>query len=900
MKRLFVLLAALAFAACSSGSPIIPASLDGPVAVVPFIGRNPAESGFGLVPLLAVASFRSDELALIDPNTDLPVAAPNLAWGLTVPTLARPSFLASGSLHDAVQGADLLVVAGSQPRLQIVGTWLDGTGKYGIGKYGIVETMSLAAEVGGGAQILSMVVTPVPAGPPVGTPPVAPVTPGRARIVVGVSDPLDLTSGELVIIEMVRLSDGSIRPAGPPVVMDLGFAPLSIAVSPDNVRLFIASTDPIVETSGRVAFGLAEVDTGGGLDSPWTVRAFEALGASTTTVAAAFVGERTEKAFFVFKQPELRVYATLDRSRCGPQHPIGCGVATFDPATGALATDPAPPGPPGSKVPTQSYRTPFVVPSLPMAMAIAFPAALPGTGSPGSPFGSQVCYSPADKAVPLPLCPSVTEIAGSPPFNLTGYPQRFMVQAPATGQLWTSVVGLVTSIDGLAYVMDLGRYGPVNSLSMLGEAGSRTSAVNSSAVGPIGPFGNSGFFGFPAGTAAIGFWQDHPTSGGTTPRVVSDSTDLAAATIVWPGFTHDDHWLVSYQGVLPGFAQRRSVLGLDADTTLYVAIQEAAVPSENGTLPASSYWVTGAYVAEDQLGVHPIGWSERDPGDIALFLLDNDPCPSKRPNWIPAGQTTPVFDPTQPPMAHEFRIASFLPEIVSLYPGGALNLLPPRVPEDDPELVREYLCLVDELRKREKEDPEKKPRVFTMFRNNPPTNDYARGTWVRAGKFLLIGAGTGYAGRPLLDVRYDLAWADETQLSGEALLLARKARRFYYASAYATRLWPGFPEMTDPMQPGPALGFRLGRFCTDALKGCNATTSPPARDAGVDFYTQSGFLAMSRHPSNTSGGNSVTSFDKSIFPGQEYRGRVFYSTFIGDLLFMIPPGLDVGQTLSIR
>jgi hypothetical protein len=68
----------------------------------------------------------------------------------------------------------------------------------------------------------------------------------------------------------------------------------------------------------------------------------------------------------------------------------------------------------------------------------------------------------------------------------------------------------------------------------------------------------------------------------------------------------------------------------------------------------------------------------------------------------------------------------------------------------------------------------------------------------------------------------------------------------------------------------------------------------------VDFFTQSGVIGMSRRPSSTSTGNAVTSFDKSIIPGQEYRGRVFYGTYVGDLLMMTPPGLDVGQTVSIR
>jgi len=81
---------------------------------------------------------------------------------------------------------------------------------------------------------------------------------------------------------------------------------------------------------------------------------------------------------------------------------------------------------------------------------------------------------------------------------------------------------------------------------------------------------------------------------------------------------------------------------------------------------------------------------------------------------------------------------------------------------------------------------------------------------------------------------------------------------------------------------------------------CNATTSLPARDAGVDFFTQSGVFALSRHPSSSAGGTAVTSFDKSEFPGQEYVGRAFYVTFTGDLLMMIPPGLDVGQTITVR
>jgi hypothetical protein len=151
-----------------------------------------------------------------------------------------------------------------------------------------------------------------------------------------------------------------------------------------------------------------------------------------------------------------------------------------------------------------------------------------------------------------------------------------------------------------------------------------------------------------------------------------------------------------------------------------------------------------------------------------------------------------------------------------------------------------------------------------------------------------------------MDVRYALAWEDETGLTGEALVLARKGRRFYYPSAYPIKSYTGFPDMDDPMQTGPVLGFRVGRHCLLTVPGCDPNTSPPARDAGVDFFTQAGLTEMSRHPTSSAGGNFLTSFDKSVIPGQEYRGTVFYGSFTGDLLMMMPPGLDVGQSISIR
>jgi hypothetical protein len=250
-----------------------------------------------------------------------------------------------------------------------------------------------------------------------------------------------------------------------------------------------------------------------------------------------------------------------------------------------------------------------------------------------------------------------------------------------------------------------------------------------------------------------------------------------------------------------------------------------------------------------------------------------------------------VYDPTKQPKAHEAVLAALLPPDPILYPGGGMLL----APAADPAMASEYACLVAWF-----QAPGNAGKVLTAFGTNPTSTDYARGTSLRAGGFVLIGALAGYAGRPQMDIRYNLAWSDEAGLSDEALVLARKARRFSYPAAYAAIPYAGFPEMTDPMQPGPALGLRLGKYCPTGVADCNPLTSPPARDSGVDFFTRSGLDPMSRHPSSTSGGNAVTSFDKSVIPGLEYKGRVFYSTFVGDALMMAPPGLDVTQTFTIR
>jgi hypothetical protein len=215
----------------------------------------------------------------------------------------------------------------------------------------------------------------------------------------------------------------------------------------------------------------------------------------------------------------------------------------------------------------------------------------------------------------------------------------------------------------------------------------------------------------------------------------------------------------------------------------------------------------------------------------------------------------------------------------ALYPGGALLVPVPAVPADaQGEKLR---CLADHL---------------------APGQALLGGATVRAHGLVLVGSSTGYAGRPRLEERYDLAWHDESTLSGEALVLARKARRFYYPKDPPCPrgnpgCYAGYPEMSDPLQPGPVIGFRVGTYCPD-VGACPGTV--PIRGAAVQFVSQSGVIPMSRQPFPLSEGTAAVPFDKTVFPSAASLGSVFYVTYSGDTLYMIPPSLLTTSSKVIR
>ena len=838
MKR-SCLLALAALTACTGQTAPATAALREPTASAAFLGWTPdrPRQAYPLPqPYLAVANGRSDELRLFDLATQKPLMSPGFAFPLSVPTLPRPSFLAASSLRDA--GSDLLAVAGVGAVVDILSTWDDGSGPGGGGSRVVVQ-YDLSGLAGPGAEILSMVATPVP-GAPAGSPPVAPAQPGRAWLILGFSGASDGLGGKLLVLEFARMADGSVALAAPPQVKPLSFDPVSLAVSPDLFHLYCATPDLVTDFTAfppapgaRQVQGVGEVDMSGGATAPWAVRGLDAR-APTSLVAAAILGERVPTSPDVFGAPALRVYAALDPSGCGPDKAIACGIAVIDPALGGLAPDLAPAG---GGVPAQGYRTPMLVPAAPLALGVALPAA----------SGPLQC------------------LEGDPcPPQTIEQPLAMLI---ANGQRWTTALGAVGGSDGSTYLLDLGRSGPASDISLLNSDDTRTGVASASSLTPFRPDGTTA-------TAGLALYRQYPDPN-TAPDFTSDSVKMAKAVIVTPGFTRGESWSLTWQGFLPGLAARSFVLRLEAGGSLSLAFQAAM----------GGQWDVTARVTDPSLGIHAAdAWPE---GDLAQFTLPVE-------QFGTAGNPCALADDTR----YETVIASILAASPD-HPGGALRLAVPASGESDPFSIR---CLRD----------------FLAAPGAPALLSGTVGS-VRASGLVLVGSSSGYAGRPGLLTkaeldggqaaakRFNLAWQDEGALSGEALVLARKARRFFYAND-VLKVAANYPEMNgDPLAPGPVIGLIAGPLCADEPPGSRTPgICPPARlnellrDSAIVFSTRSGVLPSSRLPTTLSLPSSVIAFDRSQFPDAVPLGSVFYVTYRQNAVLVAVPGQTPNISGTIR
>ncbi len=570
-------------AGCSSGPPAVGARFAGPAAMVPFSGVTSKRAGVS--PYFAVASARGDELRLIDQYDLIVVVGPGLVFPLAVPTAEHPVLLASAALGDG--GADVLcAVSTGFKSLQVVDTW-SGAGR-------IAYQVPLEGVLAPDGQVVAMVGIPARAA-------AGPLAAVPARIVLAVNDTdlaaglLGPSTGKLVVVELDRASDGSggvtARAVDPAAnVKALGFRAADLALEPpglpaaDGTRvpgthLYIASKDPILATGGAAALGVGSVDVSASQPSLWTVAALDAR-APTLAVAAGWVDERlVEAGNFCSPHrfqgaPRLQIVAALDPAGCGPTEGIACGLATLDPATGALAADPAarvvlPPDPvPGDaiEVPVQPFRQPMPIPGVPSHVTIL---AAPATGSP-----PQRLLTETDGSVPSTDCPTVG----------TGVYPLFRIY-PGSGPRYTSALAVVTSTDGRSYWYDLARWAPASDVQTVVNGSTRVQVTAASA----------------SGSSRLGVWSDQAAG----PNVVSDTTDTTtflASIQVWPGFTDSDAWSVVFQGALPQLALRPATLAT-AGGAIYAAAQRDA--GNAFPLTDARRWAVPVRVADPALGVRP-------------------------------------------------------------------------------------------------------------------------------------------------------------------------------------------------------------------------------------------------------------------------------------------------------
>jgi hypothetical protein len=829
---------ALLAAACSSAAGSQLADVKGPMSVVAFLGKTHEKLG-RVVPYLAVAASRGNELRIFDPETDAVVRSPGVAFPLSVPTLTRPLYLAAAPLSDfevdpatgepvvdpttgePIPLPDVLLVAGPGHVVQLVSTWEEPTATEPDLGMRVVAEWDLSPWAGEGAEILSMVGAPVPGtvvAPP-GAVPIAPAVAGRGRVLIGFSGSSDGQGGKLVVLDFERDPNasvaGQVRLSAPPFVQHLGFDPVALSLSPDHFHLYCATLDPVTDTGGgRTVFGVGEVTMATDASFPWTVRGLDAT-APTTLVASAILGERIEEVSSAdppFGAPVPRVYAALDTSGCGIDRSIACGIVTLDPVAGGLAAEI---GLPGEGVPAPTYRAPMQVPGVPLAIAVAMP---PLTGD-----------AQTLSQGPTPKYPGAVE-------------QPVQRVYPGSGPRRTTALMVVATAAGQSFILDLGRTWIPDDVAIIADASTRTKvtvALSTPGEVPTPP---------PPEGAGGRIVLD---SLSVPPVKITDDSLLPTAIAVTPGFTRAESWEVVYQGALPNLLSRFGVISKVSGPAPWLAIQRDAATA--GAPPA---WVPGANLYDPRLGIHV--------GDVVAFTVlpaTADPCP-----------------PVAPATFHEAVVADLLPPDAVNYPGGAVQLGPA-----GGQTEAEAFCIFG---------------TGTSSRDTVPVV-----ATIGASEYVLAGSVTGYAGRPAKGVEFSLAWAEEGPLLADCPLLQEPPPSPLPACDPACRAqasppcegggkcYASYPDMSDPLQAGPVL-----RFTLDVDESAGALT-PRAK---LSFSTQSGIAPMSRRPSILSQGTSAISFDKSRYAGKEGLGTVFYVTYLGDLVLELPPGDPAANAGTIR
>jgi hypothetical protein len=346
----------------------------------------------------------------------------------------------------------------------------------------------------------------------------------------------------------------------------LGFQPLRLASLPgERTRVFAASTD----TLPGVVQGVAEIDVTG---TPTFVRALNAH-APTRLVAAMRLAEADPRSTaadgsaFTDGTEHDRVYAVLDESGCGVQAAIACGLVAIDadPTGGDLLPDPFFPA-------STTFLAPLPIPGRALALAATVPPAVP---------------------------PSPTE----PQF--AGTSMRISV---STGDRQTTAAVAIASTDGQVGFADLGRW--ENSTEQFVYPNVSTKVTPSRPAGTVG---------------AQWLVLKNERTGATA--LHTDPTALSTAVTLTGGFTPNDRWIVTKEGILPNLSARRAEAGNDG--TPWLALQQTAPDGTVGG--AVRLWDptlgvrAGDIVVIDPSGLGTCGQFEAEVADVSAPVLPGRP-----------------------------------------------------------------------------------------------------------------------------------------------------------------------------------------------------------------------------------------------------------------------------------
>lgn len=870
-----------------------------------------------LHPYVAVANSGQDELVLFDPVDDVVVASPILIRPLSVPLPApRPAIVASASFTapagEAPRPDLLVVVAAASSELQLIRTWKDPNQiDPGLVTDGAVDL---------GGEVVALIATPTVNGS-------GELEPDRVRVVAA------LTSGRLAMVEYQWTGDpgtgGAVAPvSAAPVVQDLGFDALSLAVDASldgshevtpparpplrNPRfLYAATLDPIPPSNVE---GVAELDMAG---SPggWAVQALNAH-TPTRLVAAFTLQERVTDERGAYDQvtalglghgdfnsfqPDAvhRVYAYRDPASCGPKTAEACGVAVLDPVTADVLEDPWHTG----ETPKR-YLPPIAIPSLPVALVPGPPAWNPPTDE-----------NAGLESDPIPDPPPAT-----PEFH-----HRFMVINTGAGPRITTGVLFIPSEDGRSYFADLARWEVPSNKFQIDPIGTPT-AVSSYRQSEIDA-PRIGFY-VPPNVAAA------DAANGALPR---PSWDPSAAAVFYfrltPGFTPDDLWSVTYQGYLPSLASNRPALVENVGGGLLSVALQASTSSQV------------VNVFDPALGVRV--------GDVVeLWTTQIAQCPDT---------TTTVAGEAVAPV--EGKIVQVVKPDAA-HPGGSLVVQA----GDCVPILKLGATSCDDLT----HGPWKSMASCwaTAPAGTPVPLEGTRQVRIRAsgggnpgaleldGKdFVVIGTGTGYAGRatsvpegttfpsftfasdgeaalaascPLIPYPSDplaVPDCDESCRSNcETAAIARRARRNHLTSAfcykgstedpnkrnYCETYFPEFAKHVSDVAPqgtfdgeppaGPVLAFSLG------VQQPTATASMfLVRDTQVIFATRSGHDPVSRYGGGANGGPAIgpmgaAYFDRSFDTswGKQSDRYRFFVPHVGNLILDATPARSNGLSRVLR